>query len=264
MGDDYSLSEEFFRGETAEETRDNQLLHLEAVVLRELVMLFQKHEPDAFGQHIQGCAQRLQMMQHARLEIAEATRESTGPIGPYKVTHLNMCLNAFYVNLRGALDNLAWAATYKFALLPEIDEDDKQTRGFCALSGSRFRDVLVSAEPRAAAWLDGIQLWLKDLALFRDPAAHRLPLTMAPALLTEDEGKKYKALHEEAAQAAESGNWEQYDRLVREANKLGKFVPLLNTPRAPNNGLYIVPNQIASDQRKFLDFTHAFLRFLEA
>jgi hypothetical protein len=232
--------------------------------LVELVSQFKDAVREEERQHLQGCAQRFQMMDRARLEIAEASECPKGPMRNDELTHLNMCLNSYYVNLRGALDNLAWAALYRFGLRPEIDEADRSTQRFCTFGGKAFRKSLAVAKPFTETLVEGIQSWLKDLATFRDPAAHRLPLAMAPALLSHEEGEKYKGLVEGAMAAASTLNFDTYDKLMGDANALGKFTPFLNSPRAPDGGIYIVPNLIAADHRRFLDFSHAYLPIFAA
>jgi hypothetical protein len=259
MWNDYDAPEDLFEGRNAEETRDNHLTYLGRIVLVEVVSQFEHAVREEERQHLQGCAQRFQMMDRARIEIGEASESPKGPISNDKLTHLNMCLNSYYVNLRGALDNLAWAALYRFGLRPEIDETDRSTQWFCTFAGKDFRKSLAVVKPFTETVVEGIQTWLKDLATFRDPAAHRLPLAMAPALLTYEEGEIYKGLLTGAWAAAKTLDFEMYDKLMGEANALGVFRPFLNTPRAQDGGIYIVPNLIAADHRRFLDFSHAYL-----
>lgn len=259
MWNDYNAPEELFRGRNAEETRDNHLTYLGRIVSVDVVSRFEHAMREEERQHLQGCAQRFEMMDRARLEIAAASDSPKGPISNQELIHLNMCLNSYYVNLRGALDNLAWAALYRFGLRPEIDETDRSTQRFCTFAGKGFRTSLAAVKPLTETLVEGMQSWLKDLATFRDPAAHRLPLAMAPAVLTHEEGARYKGLISGAWAAAKTLDFETYDKLMGEANSLGVFTPFLNTPRAQDGGLYIVPNLIAADHRRFLDFSHSFL-----
>ena len=256
---DFELPLELFGFGTPEEISERQLLHQEEVVLGYLVQRFQLLKVTAATEHFQGCAQRLQMMRHARHEIYRVSTTRKKPLDSFTLVHLNICLNSFYMNLLGALDNLAWATAHEFTLLPVIAESDDGTRKFCGLDRKKFATALKKHRPAAESVLAGIQTWIIDVKKFRDPAAHRLPLSMPPGVMTVEEGERYRALHEQAMTALLAGKHEEYDALSSKANALGRFVPLLNKPRGPDDSVYVVPAQMAADQRRFLKFVNDYL-----
>lgn len=260
--DDFELPTELFRAGSAEQTAENHLKHLENALLRELVKEFQDSNSSEASQHFQGCSRRLLMMQFARIEILATSEEEDKPLDSHRLNLQNIYLNSYYLNLLGALDNLAWAGTYELRLLPSVDETKDEVRKFCSLTNKRLIAALRRHRADFADWLLERGQWISDVKRFRDPAAHRLPLALVRGVMTEEEGKRYQELSKQSWDALLNDRWEESERLQREADALGRFVPLLDGPRGSGDRIYIVPNQMAADQREFLAFTHAFLKQL--
>jgi hypothetical protein len=260
--DDFDLPEDLFWAGSAEATAENYLKHQEMTVLGELVRAFQGARVPDCRQHLQGCSRRLLMMQHARIEILATSHEETKPLASDRLNLLNVCLNSFYLNLLGALDNLAWATTWELGLLDSIDESADTVRKFCTIVGKRFLLAISAQDATFGTWLGAQKSWILEVKKFRDPAAHRLPLAIVRGIMTEEEGQRYQELTRQSFDALLAHRWEESEALQAEADALGTFVPYLDGPRAVNNGIYIVPNQMAADQRMFLTFTHDFLKYL--
>jgi hypothetical protein len=259
---DFDLPADFFWAGSPEATAENHLKHLENTLLRELVQEMQNSKVPQAAQHFQGCSRRLMMMQYARLEILATAKEEQKPLESQRLNLQNICLNSYYLNLLGALDNLAWALTHEFHLLPIIDESKDDVRRFCSLTSKRFTAILRDRHPEFADWLIERSSWISDVKRFRDPAAHRLPLAIVRGIMTEEEGQRYRELSKQSWDALLSDQWEESARLQTEADALGRFVPLLDGPRGPDEGIYIVPNQMAADQRAFLALAHGFVQHL--
>ncbi len=100
-------------------------------------------------------------------------------------------LNAIYINIRGTLDNLAWCLVDLFCeektqrLLPvKID-----------LFGAEF---LKDANLREVAeFVNGSADWNRELKARRNPAAHRIPLSVPPAFLNAAAQKEYARISAE-------------------------------------------------------------------
>lgn len=262
--DDFDLPRELFRTGSDEETAANHLKHLENAIVGELVRTLQGCKAPEAAQHFQGCSRRLLMMRHARVEIYATAMEEEKPLEDDKLTLLNICLNSYYLNLLGALDNLAWGSTFELHLLANIDENDLAPRRFCTLANPKFVESISQRNVAFKDFLTTKQAWIQEVKRFRDPAAHRLPLAIVRGVMTEEEGQRYRELWEASTQALLDDRWEESEALRSEAERLGKFVPYLDGPRAPGEGIYIVPNQMAADQREFLSVTHTFIKYLAA
>ncbi len=259
--DDYDAPIGLFWAGSEEATAENYLKHQEGAIVGELARRFQSPASDA-SQHFQGCARRLLMMRHARIEILATAKEEQPPLGSHQLTLLNICLNSYYLNLLGALDNLAWAATYDLRLLPTIDETRSKVRKFCSLTNEQFIAAIRTQNASLGDLLLDRQVWIQDVKRFRDPAAHRLPLAIVRGIMTDEEGRRYQELTTASWCALLEHRWEESEALQAQADQIGRFVPLLDGPRAPDEGIYIVPNQMAADQRAFLQLTHDFLKHL--
>lgn len=198
-------------------------------------------------------------MQRSRIEVRDRTIARTVPLDPYVATHLATHLNAYYLNLVGALDNLAWAAAFELRLQDSLSEKDWESRKFCTIASKGFREAFQRARPSLADALSEAARWLTDLKEYRDPAAHRLPLAVVSAVLGPDDSAEFERLTRKATEAAEAKDLDQWSDLIGQREQLGRFAPILGSPTASDGSLIVVPNQIAADQEHFLRFASQFL-----
>jgi hypothetical protein len=199
------------------------------------------------------------MMQRSRIEIRDRTIARTEPLDPYVATHLATHLNAYYLNLVGALDNLAWATAFELRLRDSVSENDWGSRRFCTIAGKPFREALGRERPSLGDALSRAATWLTELKEFRDPAAHRLPLAVVSAVLGPEDQAEFERLTKNATEAAEANDLDLWSSFIWQREKLGKFAPILGSPNAPDGSLILIPNQIAADQEYFLRFASQFL-----
>lgn len=257
---DDPLTQGLFRARNPEEVRHNKLKHYENALMRQATGILprvKKSEARRFLQH--GFLVRHLMMQRSRIEIRERTMARTEPLDPYLATQLATHLNAYYLNLVGALDNLAWAAAFEFRLQDSVSEEAWESRRFCTIAGKAFREALLRLRPSLREALSQAADWVADLKEFRDPAAHRLPLAVVSAVLTTEDQAEFDKLTKAAVEAARANDLDQWSNLVWQRDRLGKFAPILSTPNALDGSLILVPNQMASDQELFLRFASQFL-----
>src|SRR5437868_13498847 len=81
---------------------------------------------------------RLSMMEESIIILDEELSKSQGPLNTYLSIRLTLFLNAYYLNLAGSLDNLAWALVYHKGLLNDINEDTQRHRRFAQLLGKEL------------------------------------------------------------------------------------------------------------------------------
>ena len=101
------------------------------------------------------------------------------PLPRNEVEYVAQDLNVIYINTRGILDNLAWAAVEQFT----VAADRPRGNGDVGLFRPLMRK-LPTLEPLGLT-LAPYRGWDREFASRRDPAAHRIPLTVPPAVLDE-------------------------------------------------------------------------------
>ena len=65
--------------------------------------------------------------------------------------------------------------------------------------------------------------WHRELKARRDPAAHRIPLTVPPAIFAPDQFDQYETLEGEIQEAVGSHDFARADRLRAEQCNIGTF-----------------------------------------
>jgi hypothetical protein len=152
------------------------------------------------------------------------------------VSEVERALNDIYIHSRGLLDNYAWAIFHLFGdqELSELHQND------ISLFRKRFRqNPSVSDFGAIAIKFDD---WEAELKERRDPVAHRIPLTVLPAVLNERDSQVYRQLQIQAnnalghltklageqAQVSEiEAASEALKRVHDEMGRVGSFFPLI-------------------------------------
>lgn len=140
------------------------------------------------------------------------------------ITDAGIFLQAFVINVFGAIDNLArlWVwekgvLTAKGTPLPKswigLMPDHTRVRG--SLS-QEFQDYLVSADD-----------WFKYLENYRHALAHRIPLYIPPKRFDEAATEEYRRLEEVQKEALQAGDMNRFGELMAEQMALGVFEPLM-------------------------------------
>jgi hypothetical protein len=131
------------------------------------------------------------------IEAIHPTREE--PLTTDEGEQAGLDLNVIYINIRGIIDNLSWCllalrGTERMRALPPAQ---------VYLFNSKFlKEVEVADVARAVIPFES---WHRDLKARRDPAAHRIPLYVPPAILNphhQAERQELEARRAELTQAA--------------------------------------------------------------
>ncbi len=93
----------------------------------------------------------------------------------------------------------------------------------------------------------------------RDPSAHRIPLAVAPSIVSADEAKQYLDLQQVSNKALNRGKFDESRRAMKAMEKIGKFVPIFL--HDPNEGHVELYPTIAEDIRHMLTLTEKCLDF---
>lgn len=111
-------------------------------------------------------------------------------------TDLEINLHAFLINIYGIIDNTALALAYENDLI-RVGGEQKVHTNDVNLFNRRFRRLL---NPRLSEYLreKNITNWYKLYAKnYRDALAHRIPPYVPPAVLTDEDSRKYMELYRE-------------------------------------------------------------------
>jgi hypothetical protein len=192
-------------------------------------------DPDAQLDVRFGLARRLKFIWIAlRSLYAGIHPEHTDPIN-YDTAHAaGRDLNVIYINLRGALDNLARSLIAEFGNQRSKELSPQMVHLF---SGEFRKDPGLQEFPDL---LKPFVTWNSELKKRRDPAAHRIPLSVPPTVLDETAQARYAELEAEiskafriAVEAQKPGNFDKepfdvVDRLREEQQRLGVFWPVFD------------------------------------
>jgi hypothetical protein len=212
----------------------------------------------------EGFARRLLLMQTSRLAMIEiAPLDRKEKLSTYECADLNVHVNSWYVQLRGALDNLSWALQYRWQLLGDGDEDDPKVRRLCYLFGKECVQVMGQTLPRLQQVVSSYSAWAKDFKELRDPIAHRVPMYAVPAVAFDDEKRQFERLSSEANQAAESGDFDTFRTKMQEAQDVGTYYHVVAMSGSGGIELRRLPPQLAQDFNAFLAISEAVVEEFE-
>jgi len=228
---------------------DQERIH--AVVDRHLT---RRHElKSASAQHhlYGGFNRRSIMLDTGRRVIDEITHSSPSQsISHYEATDLAIQLNALYMNICGALDNLAWAMQYEWDIIPGVTETTKR-RTQIGLYGQNFLKALSACRPKLYDKLIKHEDWYKELRDLRDPAAHRVPLYAVPGVMTKAVAAEYKEMQEAAAELGRGGDHDGMMELIYKSTKLGSYQPLMSIWTPEGDRLMNAWTTVLRDLRQF-------------
>jgi hypothetical protein len=132
---------------------------------------------------------------------------------------VEIALHAFFINVHGALDNLAWVVVLEKCVTPPKRRD----------VGLRSKVVRPLLWPEASAYLHDpkIEAWLLSYsANYRDALAHRIPLYVPPSNMTDKDVERYRDLEEQMTQAAQARDFARANELLEEQQQIGSISPV--------------------------------------
>ena len=144
------------------------------------VMIAQNLSEQARPYILYGAARRLGMMRVSYCDILRCiATDRIEPLASDEAATVERDLNIIYINIRGVLDNYAWCLLHQTT----TDKTRKLAPTKVGLFSKEFTaDAnLVDLRPK----LCGFSAWHTELKGRRDPAAHRIPLSVPPCLLNQ-------------------------------------------------------------------------------
>lgn len=221
---------------------------------------------DGAKQHlVHGFQRRVLLNQTSRFRIsAISSSERKEVLDPSLCCELSVHLNSFFLQLRGGLDNLAWALHYEFEVLGQKDETDARTRSKCGLFDTRFLIQLALVKPSLAALIRDNEAWAAGFKELRDPAAHRVPLFALPGIIREGsaEATRHAALQVEIRDAINAGDLDLLTDRMFQSFRVGTYEPVFAQYAPSEMVLRDIHSQVAYDHDHFLTVSEAVLESL--
>jgi hypothetical protein len=174
------------------------------------------------------------------LEIAPPGRVK--PLSTEEVQLIDMDLNAIYLNIIGVIDNYAWCLRHE-RKSPRLEKLWHTKIGLFVpefMNGPEFEELRPD--------IDLLNDWFVGLRSRRDPAAHRIPLTVPPARLSAEEQEKYGTLEQGINEALGHLDFARVEELRHRQEWLGQFNPVFfHHPDGPFFHLYpTIPQDIGN------------------
>lgn len=191
---------------------------------------------------LHGAGRRLGTMFHCFRAIVHTAHEGRKePLSHEEQQNLSRDLNLIYMNLRGVLDN--FAASFLYERAPNVALDRLHIDLFSKIyrkevpAFSEIKDVVMACDD-----------WNREVKSRRDPVAHRIPLYLPPAILTSEEGKKYRELEERYWSELAKQQFDKVDATSLQWQRLGRFHPVfLHHPEESPFPLYpTIPSDLAN------------------
>ena len=236
--------------------------------LRELLAIAGTH-PIGLGSprsrvHLtEGFNRRVLMIEQC-VRLAEERADGAGgaALAPSEAAVLSLHVNAYWMHLCGALDNLAWALNYELALFPAANEETQGDRNKVALFGKSFMKVLTTAAPSLAIALRPNASRYEELRRWRDPGAHRIPLCAPPGVVNDAEAADLTGRYAEADGILRGGDIDGGLELIVAANAAVKYLPVVVVSSAGGLRTWPLLETMSRDQQTFADVARPVLEFL--
>ena len=182
---------------------------------------------------------------------------------PYETTQTNIYLNSYYLNLLGAVDNLAWVLQHEFNLIEGATEANRK-RNKITIFGKDFVAKLSALDSNLATELEPYKEWFEIVKEFRDPAAHRIPLYCPPGIVTDKHAESYKQASEKFAAQDYSVDRTAYMEAMHEVSMVGEFKPVFVSfsERAGDN-IFLLEKTLSEDYNPFWKLANTALTGVE-
>ena len=146
-------------------------------------------------------------------------------------------------------------------IITELDESKREHRSFVQLVGKNFRSTLRQKQlTQLDDELDLVRDWYWEIREFRDAAAHRIPLSVPPAVLTDDDVERRSDLDKRAAELIASGNHRDGMNLLHQSFRLGTFEPVF-VSETTEIKCYGLLSRVDQDHKNWLKTVAAIFRF---
>ncbi|USI75483.1 integrase arm-type DNA-binding domain-containing protein [Sphingopyxis sp. USTB-05] len=171
---------------------------------------------------IHGLCRRLNMIKHSADRIFDGLAPET--VRPERDDLLDAAafLQAFMLNVCGAIDNLAhiWCAELPVTA-PSGEPINRNEIGL----RSRHKRVRRTLPIPMRDYLDQCSDWFAYIENYRDALAHRIPLYIPPQSLAPDDQVEFNRISSAWTDAVIARDWNLADKLMDALDRVGTFTP---------------------------------------
>ena len=140
------------------------------------------------------------------------------------LTDVDINLHAFFVNISGILDNLAWVFVYEKDLYESPKEGKIDKHGVGLFNKKTQKHF--NSELNEYLKSDSMQNCYKGYSQnYRDALAHRIPLYVPPSALNKEEQEEYMVLEKQLWDFISSEAILQHDEISKKQSQLGQACP---------------------------------------
>jgi len=170
---------------------------------------------------LQGVGRRLSVLTRCLYNIYEIFPvDRTELLRKEELKDLDINLHAFFININGILDNLAWVIIHENDLLGKPKEG-RVSRSGVGLFNKKTQEHL---NPKLCAYLSSskMQAWYRNYSKnYRDALAHRIPPYVPPVALNKAEKEEYLSLEKALLDYSSPENIAKHDGIRKKQSQLG-------------------------------------------
>lgn len=192
--------------------------------LRDTVLLRLFRSPRAEEIARTGFVRRIGYLEHALVRLSEFYPPNLTSASRDIVRDAGLLLQAFVMNVFGAIDNLAFIwALERNVTAPDGRQLSKQETVFIGTRGKQIRESLT---PLVRSAIDNASEWFKLVGAYRHGVAHQIPIYI-PRLLTKKDQQEAESLDLSLKAAFADGDRSKWDDLFDKRHRLGDFGGLM-------------------------------------
>ena len=152
---------------------------------------------------------------------------------------IDINMHAFYVNIFGLLDNLAWVLIHEKKLTTKID---KKAVGLYAKKTQKH----LTENFRSYLNTDTMIKWHNEyLKNYRDALSHRIPLYLPPKTLTPEQTLQYQQIENKIEECYKTGDFETIEKLHKEQDCIGDVCFAVSHDLSESKAIALHPQLIA-------------------
>jgi hypothetical protein len=176
-----------------------------------------------FAQH--GFGRRLSTLRQCMMNVFQLLPPEAAALPrAEQLTTAAINIQAFIINVFGALDNLAWIWVHERG---QIDARGRRIHPLSVGLGPRCKDLRGTLSDGMQAKLENLNDWFDGVGGFRHALAHRIPLYIPPYGIAEANHAAAAAVEQRMDQARQRGDYAGFRTLLREHEALGHFHPVI-------------------------------------